>query len=325
MSRSWKYPAFLTHNDLTDPRPARHERSGEAPLDQNAAIPSDQFYSLTGDELAFFKSQTGIQDEAELKKHIIQVKEEALVVQPYRCISYFSFTKLFISRLPAYSQLLKLGKERQSPIFLDIGCCFGNDLRKAVADGFPAERAIGSDIHLEFWHLGNKLFKTSKETFPAHFIPGDALNPEFLKPVPPFKSLPTGSVPDLSTLRTLTPLQGRISAIHASAFFHVFEEAGQLQLAKSLAGLLSPEPGSVIFGAHAGLPEKGFRQRSRIADTGPLMFCHSPESWIQLWDGEIFEKFTVKVEAVLVEVKHERINFLEGGVWYQLVWSVTRL
>jgi len=29
-------------------------------------------------------------------------------------------------------------------------------------------------------------------------------------------------------------------------------------VARALAGLLSPEPGSVIFGMQVGLPEKGF-------------------------------------------------------------------
>ncbi|PCH33461.1 hypothetical protein WOLCODRAFT_61989, partial [Wolfiporia cocos MD-104 SS10] len=190
---------------------------------------------------------------------------------------------------------------------------------------FPVEGAIGSDIHPEFWQFGHELFRTSKEAFPAHFIPGDALNPEFLKPVPPFCAPPAGSMPVISSLTTLTPLHGRISAIHASAFFHLFDEARQLQLAKSLAGLLSPEPGSVIFGAHGGLQEKGFRQRSRVTDASSLMFCHSPDSWAQLWESEVFEKGTVKVEVVLTEVKHERLTFLEGGVWHQLKWSVMRL
>jgi len=55
--------------------------------------------------------------------------------------------RLKISRLPAYNQLLRLGKEREGAIFLDIGCCFGNDARKAVADGFPAQGTIASDLH----------------------------------------------------------------------------------------------------------------------------------------------------------------------------------
>lgn len=65
-----------------------------------------------------------------------------------------------------YEGALQLGKERHA-ILLDIGCCCGsletvcitsttylhrvlveNDVRKAVADGYPAETVITSDIEL---------------------------------------------------------------------------------------------------------------------------------------------------------------------------------
>ncbi|PCH33460.1 hypothetical protein WOLCODRAFT_135149 [Wolfiporia cocos MD-104 SS10] len=306
---------------------AEHGKDGTTFVDDEDDIPLDEVYSLNEQDSVFFKSQTGIQDEAELKQHILKVQADALAVHPYPCIRYLSFTRLVISRMPAYEQLLKLGRERQNPLFLDIGCCFGNDLRKAVADGFPVNGAIGSDLHPEYWQLGHQLFRTTKEQFPAHFIPGDALSPEFLEPVPPFYAPPTSPVPDLSSLTTLTPLHGHISAIHASSFFHLFDEATQLRLAKAVAGLLSPEPGSVIFGGHGGLPEKGFRDKTRLTSNGQPMFCHSPQTWIELWDGEVFQKGTVKMNAVLVETPTEKhlVKYLQGDSWYHLVWSVTRL
>ena len=52
-----------------------------------------------------------------------------------------------MSRMPMYSQLLKLGKERPGALFLDLACCVGNDVRKAVADGFPVDQALASDLH----------------------------------------------------------------------------------------------------------------------------------------------------------------------------------
>ena len=101
---------------------------------------------ITPEEEAFFKSETGIQDTEELKKHIIQVQEDAykvsrcsrtdrkkstpgsdivfrVQVYPYPCIRAFGFAKLRISELPAYPRVLELGKSRQDAIFLDIGCC----------------------------------------------------------------------------------------------------------------------------------------------------------------------------------------------------------
>ncbi|OBZ78828.1 hypothetical protein A0H81_00367 [Grifola frondosa] len=270
-------------------------------VSQTPAPLTEDIYSLDEKELEFMRSQTGIQDERLLKEHILKVQAEAYAIHPYHCIRRFAFTKLKLARLAfGYEQLLKLGRERDHAIFLDIGCCFGNDVRKAIADGFPIRNVVASDLHPEFWELGHKLFRSTPETFPVPFVAGDAFNPAHLQVVDPFYSPPDTPIPTLSELTSLNPLHGHVSAIHASSFFHLFEEAQQLYLAKALAGLLSPERGSIILGSHGGLPQKGLRPRAN--SHGGLMFCHSPESWAELWDGQIFEKGTVRVDAKLVEV-----------------------
>lgn len=133
------------------------------PADIFADSPSldGQYYSLEDDELAFFKSQTGIEDDVALKQHIIAVSKKAYEVSNehaiypfqqvlkrqqmhgYPCIRTFAFTRyttfclpscpgckgdaifyrLKISRIPAYSAVLKLSRERKDAILLDIGCC----------------------------------------------------------------------------------------------------------------------------------------------------------------------------------------------------------
>lgn len=244
-----------------------------------------------------------------------------------------------ISLFPAYSQLLKLGKERPGALFLDLACCVGNDVRKAVADGFPVSQALASDLHpgkcfqfmtksssltplIEFWDMGHKLFGSTQETFPVPFIPADAFDPACLAPSPIPTKVPTEPLPPLSELKSLTPLIGRLSAIHTSAFFHLFTEEKQLELAKQVAPLLSPEPGSVIFGAHGGLPVKGVRDRKN--SHGIFMFCHSSESWKELWEKEVFSDGQVKVEASIHE--RRRQDPAVGAVSsHYLVWSITRL
>ncbi|KAF9817464.1 hypothetical protein IEO21_03421 [Rhodonia placenta] len=302
-------------------------------MSDNAEIPllDGKHYALDGEELAFFKSQTGIQDEHALKAHIMKVQTEAYKVHRYSCIFRFNFIKLKISRLPAYDQLLKLGQERDGAIFMDIGCCFGNDVRKAVADGFPVQNAIASDLHPEFWDLGHKLFNTTPATFPVPFVAGDALSATFLPPTPPLVALPTSPAPALASVTTLGQLLGHVSSVHASSFFHLFDEAHQAQLARALAGLLSPAPGSLIFGAHGGRSSKGLRRvRERVGEKGwrtEPMFCHSPESWRALWDGEVFPPGTVRVEASLQQRRDgASAEVDEEGAWAGiLVWSVTRV
>jgi len=146
-------------------------------------------------------------------------------------------------------------------------------------------------------------------------------------------------LPPLNTLTSLTPLTHRISAIHASAFFHLFSEARQLELAQRLAALLRPEKGSIIFGQHGSRPEKGLRvEAARVLDNGKTvcMFCHSPESWREMWTREVFGKgqevsgkgqeVRVEVDAELVEVKRMDLigitTATEENRFWVLNWAV---
>ncbi|KAF8150628.1 hypothetical protein B0H34DRAFT_665445 [Crassisporium funariophilum] len=291
------------------------------------------YYDLHGDELAFYKQQTGIEDDDELKKHIIKVQGSAYQVYGYPCIRRFAFLGLKISKLPGYKQALQLLKTREHPILLDIGCCFGNDARKAVVDGWPVEDVIASDLQKAFWDYGHELFNSTPESFPAAFVPGDAFSPTHIAPRGPFiasddiTELKARPRPDLHGLTSLTPLQGMISAIHASSFFHLFQEDKQLELAKLVGSLLSPEPGSVIFGQHVSQAEKGFKSREIGTQ---YMFCHSPESWRELWEEQVFGGGgRVKVDAELITVeRRDIIDGLDGMVTqkFQLInWCVTRL
>jgi len=292
-------------------------------------------YDLTEEERTFFKQQTGIPDDDDLKAHISRVQAEAYEVYPYPCIRLFHFAK-FKMRLfrSSYENLLEIGKSRKGAIFLDIGSCMGTDARKLITDGYPLEQVVTSDLRQEFANLGHKLFKTTQETYPIAFVPGDVFDPNHLEIAPPMASSaqtstgdpPSGSALDLRSLTSLNSLHGRVFAIHASAFFHLFSEEKQLHLARALAGLLSPEPGSMIFGLHIGAPEKKGLQPS-ISRRDHHLWCHSPESWTELWDGLVFEKGVVKVYTKLVH--RERRNLQpdapQNAMITLLVWSVTRL
>jgi len=145
-----------------------------------------------------------------------------------------------------------------------------------------------------------QLFRDTKESFPVPFIAGDVFEESFLSSTEPGPS----ARPALDSVKTLTELKGHVSAIHASSFFHLFGEELQSKLAHQMAGLISRQPGSIIFGVHGGLPTPGFRNAQRGN------WAHSPESWTELWEG-ILGKDKCKVTASLVE--HSRA--LERGGW----------
>ena len=166
------------------------------------------------------------------------------------------------------------------------------------------------------------MFRTTPAFFPVKFLAGDAFDDGHLSLTAPILS---GPPPPVASVNTLTELRGHISVIHASSLFHLFNEEKQFELGKRLATLLDPRPGSIIFGSHYGMPVKG---QSRVL---PKRFCHSPRSWTQMWEEQIFKKGQVKVDTVLREInmtieKLERgTQIEEGAKSYVLTWSVERL
>jgi len=284
-------------------------------------------YELNEDQSKFYKHLTKIVDDEELKQHILAVQREAFEIHPYPCIQSFRFLGMKISRMPVYKDVLALGANRKGAIMLDIGCCFGNDPRKAATDGFPADQIVASDLREEFWALGHKLFKTDTSNFPMTFVPGDIFDDNFVSAKPDGEAFPslklgeTITYPTVSSLKltnSLNPLAGKISAIHTASFFHLFSAKRQTLVAKKLGVLLSPESGSIIFGSHAGGEEAGMR-RNKLGDTHVESYVHSPKTWKELWENEVFGEGQVQCEA------HNYIVDREGEKMTLLVWSVRRL
>jgi len=287
--------------------------------------------TLTDTEIAFYKQHTGISDISELQAHILAMQARAFAVFPYPCIRRLAFVKLKISRFAAYKEVLQLGRERPGAILLDLGCCFGSDARKAVADGFPASQVVATDLKQEFWELGHELFRSTSESCPIRFVQGDILDPSFV--AVNLTSPPTsGDVLGACTAqRSLAPLQHLVSAIYASAFFHLFGEDDQTHIAKACYALLSHQPGSIIFGSHRGSDIPASRGTER-GDS----FAHSPESWREMWkkvapdgslqvDAWLSDDETTVSDTLATEEQatDERGIQLFKGRW--LVWVVRRV
>ncbi|KDN39420.1 hypothetical protein RSAG8_08826, partial [Rhizoctonia solani AG-8 WAC10335] len=281
----------------------------------------ESLYSLEPDELQFFQVNTGITDPAEIKQHIVAIQAEAFEIFPYPCIRYFMFTKLKVTRYPIYAHVLEYGRTHPGAIFLEMACCFGNDARKAALDGYPVESIVATDWRRDFWDLGFKLFKDDPTTFPVPFLEGDIFSTQLLDPESPRST----DRPKLPALKSLTELLGHVSIIHASAFFHLFSEEEQRNLAKRCVALLSMQPGSTIFGSHNGAPQPGIY--TDLGGPDRHMFCHSPESWRGLWT-ELFGEQKVNVAVMLEdsEIRRHLVGIAPPGKKkYALIWSVTVL
>jgi len=139
--------------------------------------------------------------------------------------------------------------------------------------------------------------------------------------------------PEISTLTSLTPLNHHVSVIHASAFFHLFNQEQQHQLAHLLGSLLSSQPGSIILGIHGALEDTEENKAGKVIylpDGQVRNFAHSPTSWKDLWTGKngVFRPDEAKVETETRVVTGEEARGRMGdpnGRRVRLAWSVTRI
>ena len=161
------------------------------------------------------------------------------------------------------------------------------------------------------------------------FVQGNVFDPEHITPTEPSYSAPSTSRPILAGLKSLNALRGHVSAIHVSAFFHLFGREQQIEAARALACLLSSTPGSMIFGVHSSRLVSGDR-------VNPLrntkIYDFNAQDWSALWDGVIFKKGTVSVETELLDRSKFRpltgmdgIPLVRSSSSHRLVWCVRRI
>ena len=168
------------------------------------------------------------------------------------------------------------------------------------------------------------------------FVQGDLRDPAFLGAAKSETTQSTAAPPSKIALKdirieSLNSLHGHVTIILADLFFHQLKEDEQAAVARSLASLLSPEPGSMIFGNHTALPQAGNwspSPRPGETESKMKMYCHSPETWRKLWE-DIFAEDKVEVQVTLSGYG-EGTDMRGTFPWntnpvYELEWSVTRL
>ena len=159
--------------------------------------------------------------------------------------------------MPQYDEILSRLREGQK--LLDLGCCFGQEIRKLTLDGAPQGNLYGSDLRPEFFDLGYDLF-LDKDRCKATFIAADLFaEPEELK-----------------------QLYGQISIIYTGSFFHLFDWEGQVKAARIVAKLLKPEAGSMLLGRQVGSVSPGLYEHG--TNPGGGMYRHDSDSWKKLWE-----------------------------------------
>ncbi|KAG7527271.1 hypothetical protein FFLO_07101 [Filobasidium floriforme] len=234
-------------------------------------------------------------------------------VQPSLSWREFQFQhKAQVSKHPAYPRILQMGLLDDTAFHLDVGCSTGTDLRKLAGDGWSAERLIGVDLEQAWIDLGYKQYR-DRATCDIKFVAGDICHDDLLQPI---GQLARDGSNILDKTASDDLVHSNVRCISVFSFFHLFDEAGQLELARRLGSLLSNKPGSTIYGAHRGRATAGRAEKTRIGD----IYCHSPSSWTSLWQERVFPESS----GISVQVD---VDFRDGpedkDIDRVMVWSVT--
>ncbi|CAK4029266.1 Hypothetical predicted protein [Lecanosticta acicola] len=142
--------------------------------------------------------------------HVNHVRRAAFDICPYPCIGHWKFMALTLLSHPDYPRILERLKSGQT--FLDVGCCFAQDMRQLVADGVPSEHLYGLELEQQLVTTGHDLFCDEK-TLQATFLIGDMLSPP----------------------AHFQDLYEQFDIVNASAILHLFPWKQQVQLASLIA------------------------------------------------------------------------------------------
>lgn len=153
--------------------------------------------------------------------------------------------------------------------FLDLGCCFGQDVRKLVYDGVPPENLHGSDLELSLIDCGFDLFQ-DREKLKSTFTTADFF------------------------AENIGLQGGSFDIIHAASFFHLFNWDEQVETMSRAIRLLKQRPGSMLIGHQAGFAEP--RSFKHAAARSGELYRHNSASFERLVKD--VEKVTGKSLAV---------------------------
>ncbi|KAH7327081.1 hypothetical protein BKA65DRAFT_566308 [Rhexocercosporidium sp. MPI-PUGE-AT-0058] len=200
---------------------------------------------------------------AQVEAHVYKIRDEAWEVFPYPCIGEFRFLDLAISLSPDYPTVLQRLKSGQEN-FLDLGCCFGQELRKVAYDGAVQNNLYGFDLRAGFFEMGYRLF-LDRETLKSKFIEADIFDAN----------------------SALSELDGKIDIIYAASFLHLFDYKRQVEVCKRMVRLLRQKKDSLILGRQVGSTiARNFVQET---NEGGIMYRHNGESFKKMW-GEVGEE-----------------------------------
>ncbi|PWY66736.1 hypothetical protein BO70DRAFT_390581 [Aspergillus heteromorphus CBS 117.55] len=254
-------------------------------------------------EREFLETYSRIPPE-EVIPHVIAIRNEAFAIYPWPCIGQLHFLYFTLANSQFYPALLaRLTSTSTStsppPSLLDVGCCFGQDLRKLIVDGVSPSQIAGLDLAPAFNTLGYKLFRDD--------VPRDG------RPALQFDFYPRDILDDTADW---TPIAKRFDVIHTAHFLHIWDWDTQVKVACRLVSFLKPQAGNSIVGTLLATEgEEGAEGKvlERFDRKGQY-FRHDLSSFDRFW-GVVGESVGIKLGVQASFAKIDLPEDLKGAAW----------
>ncbi|KAI4085820.1 MAG: hypothetical protein LQ344_008102 [Seirophora lacunosa] len=124
----------------------------------------------------------------------------------------FRFCELSLSQHPSYARVLASLRDKDHPSkLLDLGCCFGQDIRKLVHDAATPENLIACDLNRQFLDLSYDIFQ-DRATLKTPMLAADLFQPD----------------------GPLKEMEATVDIVHASLLLHLFSWDKQKEACKRI-------------------------------------------------------------------------------------------
>jgi SAM-dependent methyltransferase len=251
--------------------------------------------------------------DAVIAARVQSVCDAAMRIHSYRCIEERRFMEPRVALHPLYWALtaqdppaeLNVAGGQLPPTLaalpvdqrrlLDVGCCFGTDLRALLVAGFQPPNVLGVDVQPTFIDLGLDRLFVDRPLLADRFAVADFLEPTCADRTPALRQFMA---------------EGGVHVAYAGSVFHLLNESDCVRLAQALFAVL--ESGGVAFGRTVGLTKEGgqaaealraqtiWKQETAaassstpVAPSGDLRFLHTAASLRALLESVGFTDVTV--------------------------------
>ncbi|KAI1212596.1 uncharacterized protein F4807DRAFT_342132 [Annulohypoxylon truncatum] len=246
------------------------------------------------------ESYAGLAPE-EVVPHCLAIRDKAFALYPWPCIGQMRFIRLSLASYPSYASVLERIRSNANARFLDLGCCFGQDIRKLFIDGARPEQLVGLDLVPEFNALSYELFRdASKLSFEFHARDLHDDNADW------------------------SPLLNRFDVLHLTSLLHIWNWEGQVKAAQRIASFT--KPGALLVGSGLGSGVGG--EFPNLEGNG-TNFRQSEETFQKFWQ-EVGEKTKTKwaVKTTFKASDSTKMNMNQN--WAEpnmglLIFEVTRV